>query len=42
MSKSYTMDELISGYFEKQFAEADEVLISSQTDYETNFQAVRT
>ena len=25
MSKSYTMDELISGYFEKQFAEADEV-----------------
>lgn len=25
MSKSYTMDELISGYFEKQFAEVDEV-----------------
>ena len=25
MSKSYTMDELISGYFEKQFAEAAEV-----------------
>ena len=25
MSKSYTMDELISGYFEKQSAEADEV-----------------
>lgn len=25
MSKSYTMDELISGYFEKQFAEVDKV-----------------
>lgn len=25
MSKSYTMDELISGYFEKQSAEVDEV-----------------
>ena len=35
MSKSYTMDELISG-------SSAEILISSQTDYETNFQAVRT